>query len=261
MSPAPTMPLNEYRRFVQEHYPRRHPELFHLSRGFFRESFVAAHDAGSEEALRGLLRLEGQQAYSFEMLQPDFCRLLIEETKAFGDWCVQSGLHPNVPNTMNNYGAVLDDFGFGPCLQELMNEYVTPFASFLYADAGGDSLDHHHGFVVDYEIGKDEELDFHVDQSDVTLNVCLGESFSGGELYFGGIRCAVHQTTMPRPEEELSVQHRPGRAVLHRGKHRHAARKITQGRRMNLILWCMSTAYQQAYDPEQCTPWCCYQGD
>ena len=33
---------------------------------------------------------------------------------------------------------------------------------------------------------------FHVDDSEVTLNVCLGKQFSGGELYFRGIRCENH---------------------------------------------------------------------
>lgn len=35
-------------------------------------------------------------------------------------------------------------------------------------------------------------LGFHVDDSEVTLNVCLGKQFSGGELYFRGIRCENH---------------------------------------------------------------------
>lgn len=33
---------------------------------------------------------------------------------------------------------------------------------------------------------------FHVDDSEVTLNVCLGTKFSGGELFFRGVRCDKH---------------------------------------------------------------------
>lgn len=33
---------------------------------------------------------------------------------------------------------------------------------------------------------------FHVDDSEVTLNVCLGKQFSGGELFFRGTRCDKH---------------------------------------------------------------------
>jgi hypothetical protein len=49
-------------------------------------------------------------------------------------------------------------------------------------------LDSHHGFIVEYEIGKDSKLDFHVDDADVTLNLCLGQEFKGGALYFAGAR-------------------------------------------------------------------------
>ena len=31
-----------------------------------------------------------------------------------------------------------------------------------------------------------------MDDSEVSLNVCLGKQFSGGELYFRGVRCDHH---------------------------------------------------------------------
>lgn len=31
-----------------------------------------------------------------------------------------------------------------------------------------------------------------MDDSEVTLNVCLGNQFAGGELYFRGVRCDNH---------------------------------------------------------------------
>lgn len=41
---------------------------------------------------------------------------------------------------------------------------------------------------------------FHVDDSEVTLNVCLGKQFSGGELFFRGVRCEKHVNTESQPE-------------------------------------------------------------
>lgn len=41
---------------------------------------------------------------------------------------------------------------------------------------------------------------FHVDDSEVTLNVCLGQQFSDGELFFRGIRCDKHVNTEARAE-------------------------------------------------------------
>ena len=58
--------------------------------------------------------------------------------------------------SMNNYGAILDDFGFEPTLDLLMRQYIAPFASFLYPHITG--LDTHHGFVVSYELGKDTNV-------------------------------------------------------------------------------------------------------
>ena len=99
-------------------------------------------------------------------------------------------------------------------LRRLMEDYVQPYATILYPSVMGkeqqrQQLDDHHGFVVEYEPGKDINLGFHVDDSQVddmlmhascsahhyqplllqvTLNVCLGREFTGGQLYFRGVR-------------------------------------------------------------------------
>ena len=41
---------------------------------------------------------------------------------------------------------------------------------------------------------------FHVDDSEVTLNVCLGKQFSGGALFFRGVRCDEHVHSESQPE-------------------------------------------------------------
>ncbi|GFS32787.1 2-oxoglutarate (2OG) and Fe(II)-dependent oxygenase superfamily protein [Actinidia rufa] len=86
---------------------------------------------------------------------------------------------------------------------------------------------------------------FHVDDSEVTLNVCLGKQFSGGELFFRGIRCEKHVNTETQSEEIFDYSHVPGRAILHRGRHRHGARATTSGHRINLLLWCRSSVFRE----------------
>lgn len=194
------------------------------------------------------------------MLQPSFCAGLLEEITCFENWCRYNEVDLLRPNTMNRYGSILDTFGFNPFLQELMTTYVVPFAAMFYADVGGASLDSHHGFVVEYEVGKDVKLDFHVDASDVTLNVCLGQQFTGGELYFRGVRCDRCQETPPLPGEDFTIAHVPGRAILHRGRHRHGANPIQSGKRSNLILWCRSSLHARRHDPNRCTDWCGWPG-
>lgn len=49
--------------------------------------------------------------------------------------------------------------------------------------------------------------------SEVTLNVCLGREFSGGELYFGALRGEGDED-----EVVLTYQPQPGRAVIHPGE-------------------------------------------
>ena len=60
------------------------------------------------------------------------------------------------------------------CPDRLMLQCVQPFATFLYPLLG-QGLDSHHGFVVEYELGKDINLGFHVDDSEVRLQVNLHE--------------------------------------------------------------------------------------
>ena len=60
------------------------------------------------------------------------------------------------------------------CSNRLMLQCVQPFAAFLYPHLG-QRLDSHHGFVVEYELGKDINLGFHVDDSEVRLQVNLHE--------------------------------------------------------------------------------------
>lgn len=39
-------------------------------------------------------------------------------------------------------------------------------------------------------------------------------------------------------QEIYDHAHLPGRAIIHRGRHRHGARATTSGHRLNLLLWC-----------------------
>ena len=83
-----------------------------------------------------------------------------------------------------------------------------------------------------YKQGEDLGLDMHHDDSDVTLNVCLGRQFTGATLSFcGGFGATDHRKHLH------TYHHRVGRAVLHLGTHRHGADDIASGERYNLIVW------------------------
>lgn len=108
-------------------------------------------------------------------------------------------------------------------------------------------------------------LSFHVDDSDVTINVCLGREFEGGDLLCHGQRCELHcKSTPPLPElnEGTRVSHKVGQAIIHIGKHRHAALPITAGERSNLILWCRCSAFadEERRRRGTCPEWCGWNG-
>ncbi|KAF1878916.1 hypothetical protein Lal_00047588 [Lupinus albus] len=164
----------------------------------------------------------------------------------FERWVNQTKFRIMRPNTMNQYGAVLDDFGMETVLDRLMNDFILPISRVFFAEVGGSTLDSHHGFVVEYGTNRDVELGFHVDDSEITLNICLGKEFSGGELFFRGVRCDDHVNTETQTEEIFDYSHVLGRAILHRGRNRHGARPTTSGNRLNLILWCRSSVYRES---------------
>ncbi len=56
--------------------------------------------------------------YTFDLLTAQCCRELLQEVHHFEQWCKDNGLSINRPNSMNSYGAILDDFGFEPVLSE-----------------------------------------------------------------------------------------------------------------------------------------------
>ncbi|GAX61988.1 permease of the major facilitator superfamily [Candidatus Scalindua japonica] len=250
----------EYRSFVKLNYTPLYTHLYTLNTDIFVPSFLQAIELNTREALQQILHEEYPGIYSFDVLKAEFCSQLIEEIMWFEAWCKKQQVTINRPNSMNNYGAVLDDFGFDSFLNRLMTEYISPLSTLLFNDTGGGSLDEHHGFVVEYKMGKDESLGFHSDDSDVTFNVCLGREFTNGTIYFNGLLCRMCQqilySSSALTQEQVEIEHKIGRALLHRGLHRHGANDITSGERYNLILWCRSNQYRTQNNSGECPDWC-----
>ena len=78
----------------------------------------------------------------------------------------------------------------------------------------------------------------------VTLNVCLGKNFEGGNLYFGDMKTTpVCQSTC------VLVDHKVGYGLLHRGQQYHGALPIKSSERYNLILWMRSSSVRNLLCP------------
>ncbi|PKI48346.1 uncharacterized PKHD-type hydroxylase At1g22950 [Punica granatum] len=236
----------DYRQKIISNYQPLHREIYTLHAAtFFVPSFLKAFTDSTEESFRNIMSEPSPGIFTFEMFQPRFCDLVLSEVENFEKWVNEAKFRIMRPNTMNKYGAVLDDFGFETMLDRLLEGFVRPMSRVFFPEVGGATLDSHHGFVVEYGKDRDVDLGFHVDDSEVTLNVCLGKQFSGGELFFRGTRCDKHVNTGSQSEEIFDYTHVPGRAVLHRGRHRHGARATTSGHRINLLLWCRSSIFRE----------------
>ncbi|KAH9802172.1 2-oxoglutarate and iron-dependent oxygenase domain-containing protein CP2 [Citrus sinensis] len=194
----------DYRQKIITNYQPLHRELYNLHIGnFFVPPFVKAIQDNTEESFRSIISEPSPGVFTFEMLQPRFCELLLAEVENFEKWVNEAKFRIMRPNTMNKYGAVLDDFGLETMLDKLMETYIRPLSKVFFAEVGGSTLDSHHGFVVEYGKDRDVDLGFHVDDSEVTLNVCLGKQFTGGELFFRGTRCEKHVNTGSQTETIL----------------------------------------------------------
>jgi hypothetical protein len=179
--------------------------------------------------------------YTFDMFTKQFCNSFIEEVALYE----ASALPRRRPNTMNNYGLILNDIGMYRLMSALMEVYLVPLVQLLYYEEPvAYGLDHHHSFIVQYQRNAavptatvlagaaptataasaaappgDKGLDMHHDSSEVTVNVCLGkEGFQGGGLRF----CGLAGTSTYR-SLQYTLQHVIGRAVVHLGRHRHGA--------------------------------------
>jgi hypothetical protein len=155
--------------------------------------------------------------FTFDAFTRTYCKRLLKELSLFEDVA---------PNSMNRYGRVLRDIGYGSLCEVLLFDLVNPLVRRLYPSMG--RLHSYHGFTVGYS-SKQRSLDRHFDSSDMTLNICLGGEFTGGKLVFrddnGGVLCKLDHTV--------------GKAVLHPGDYMHQAQNIKSGTRTNLILWCI----------------------
>lgn len=215
-----------------------HPELFEeplrLRPEWFDPAVWSAHQVQSPEAWRSVLveELPGE-VFSMNLFTEQFCNLLLEEIFNF----YESGLPAKRPNSMNNYGIILDEIGLEPFIDQLQ-VMLQPLGELLWRSAGS-LWDSHHCFIVRYREGEDLGLDMHTDDSDVTFNICLGLEFEGAGLQFCGVMGAANHR-----RHTFTYHHAKGRCVFHLGRKRHGADDLTKGERLNLILWNHSSTYR-----------------
>jgi len=221
---------------------RRHPELFDSKVGW-GEWLDPALKAGLEDyrltgnstLIFAHLREETRDVYSFSLFSEAFCDMFLDELDGYR----ASGLPISRPNSMNNYGIIVNHIGLRPAITRFQKDVLQPLSELLFPVQVQGGFDSHHSFMVQYKADEDLGLDMHTDDSDVTFNMCLGRSFTGASLTI----CGDSRTPQHRHFHH-SYEHVRGRALVHLGSRRHGADDIRAGERNNLIVWNSNTRYR-----------------
>eukprot|EP00429_Kryptoperidinium_foliaceum_P037525 CAMPEP_0176170720 /NCGR_PEP_ID=MMETSP0120_2-20121206/87398_1 /TAXON_ID=160619 /ORGANISM="Kryptoperidinium foliaceum, Strain CCMP 1326" /LENGTH=343 /DNA_ID=CAMNT_0017508529 /DNA_START=64 /DNA_END=1095 /DNA_ORIENTATION=- len=221
---------------------RKHPQLFGDT---FQDQWVHPDLKEITQTLPKLspkLKLETDEVYSFDCFTPDFLDLFREELEHFYKISEEKNIDVRRPNSMNNYGVVVNEIGMRNLLTDFQQRYLWPLANVLFPLESQGGFDDHHAFIVRYNADEDLGLDMHIDDSDVTFNVCLGEpGYTGSGLTF----CGNFGTSNHRIKT-YKYPHQMGRAVFHLGHRRHGADDIETGTRINLIIWNHSWSYRSS---------------
>jgi hypothetical protein len=181
---------------------------------------------------------EEDRAIYFPLFTTEFAELLVQHCEQFVRFSLNSDLPPGHERPM-----ILDLMKLDWLNDLLLNRVMNPIGRLLFQDqtSNGD-LDWRHGYVVSYaapdhatdlkEISR-SKLVQHTDDSEITLNVCLGRNFEGGDVVMYGLRGG-------RSCAPTKYHPRPGWALMHVGRQFHEVSSVTKGERFALIVWARS---------------------
>lgn len=140
------------------------------------------------------------------------------------------------PNTMHKYGAgdviTMEDFQI----------LKTSLLGYIYEVFGIDPSKKcyiYTDFSVHYGngYGRDHKLDEHVDDSEITINICLKNTQNHTGLRFNEISDTLFSF---KTQKYVFVDLEEGDILIHSGKQRHqvfADPKPNNGERVNLVIW------------------------
>ena len=209
--------------------------------------------------------------YSFPLLNKDFCtrlRRTIIELSKLGESSQYCSL------LLGRRPVDFDTVGLNWISDMLLHCFILPISRHLFAttekllsddDASYDInnnktksiLNWRQGYVAGYSANPQgganaatrHRLVPHSDDSEVTLNCCLGEDdFEGGSVQFYGLRGTPDEGKLLGEIERPDV----GKAIIHAGRHLHAVTDVTAGNRYALIVWTRSWGMRRLTCP------CCY---
>lgn len=229
------------------------PELNNHLHACFEPSLVEAIE---RNAISSITTQIGPDLWQLPVFSEEGCRRLTDLIDDRLRWQRTCPTEP--PNSMHYAGVVFGPMALSNTMSLLRTAIVEPLRPSMFPEVS--ALDEDYAFAATYGAGLDHRLAFHVDDSEITLNVSLGDSFEGGEIVFQGRRCPQHRQEPHRAEEEVPIQLPAGHGLIHAGNHRHLVTTV-HGSRRNLIIWCKSSGTRASGILDTCGSWCGHQSD
>ena len=145
------------------------------------------------------------------------------------------------PNSMHKYGS--ENVINSDTLNKLLFQ-LTPFIQEYYGLDLTKDLQLFYDFTVHYGKTLDHELKEHIDDSDITINICLRNDFKNTGLIFTQ---TINTLFSKKSNKSIEVNMNPGDILIHSGKQPHQVISYQEDfqdstkERVNLILWLKLT--------------------
>jgi hypothetical protein len=195
------------------------------------------------------------RVYTFDLFTPEFCEQLLDQVKHFGEWKKEATTAAlPVTEDLSQQMTVVDQMGdMGEKLLDTLRDVIVdPLAKTLYpeVDDPNSKSSYRYGFILGYSNKPGQEqisrkkLDAHTDDSEVTLTVCLGRDYKGGEVVLRHLRSDPKEG-----EVQDKIKMKTGEATLFLGQQMHEVQDITEGERYIFVLWFRREKYRAATCP------------
>ena len=107
-------------------------------------ALLEAIDSKNASALEALMRPEVEGVHSFQLFSDEFCRMFLEELDNYH----ATGLPIDRPNSMNNYGIIVNNIGMQPVIGALQRSVLQPIANLLHPSTASIGRFHRNSFVA-----------------------------------------------------------------------------------------------------------------
>jgi hypothetical protein len=205
----------------------------------FNNNFLKKWKNNDPESLNKYFQMIGDDIYFGKIFSDEFCNNILSNINDY-EHNNKKHIDENKANSMHQMSIPINKLGLKEEMDELVNKYLFQISSSLFPKRCIYKFDSQHSYIVRYLESGDNDLDFHVDDSLITFNLCLNDNCEGSEIIFEGPRCPKHLDSYSDSKEVFKIKHRKGFAIIHDGKNRHRVEQILAGERINLIIWCQN---------------------